>query len=61
MKKTFKKSTDKDRIEFLRHAIRQATPDHGTPCGCILCEALIFDYEATLGNINLLTGQRRQK
>jgi len=61
MKKTFKKSTDKDRIEFLRHAIRQATTDHGAPCGCMLCEALIFDCLAWEGKINLKTGERREK
>ena len=60
-KKPFVKSTDLERIEFLRDAIRQATPDHGTPCMCVLCESLQFDYMAMKGEINLKTGQRNEK
>lgn len=58
--KKFKPSTLQDRIDFLREAIREATPDHGAPCGCHLCEALIFDYDASLGLINLKTGERNE-
>lgn len=59
-KKSFVQSTLNDRIEFLRNAIRQTTPDHGAPCGCILCEALQFDSMAARGEINLKTGDRRE-
>lgn len=58
-KPKFVASTLEDRIEYLREAIRSATPNHGAPCGCVLCEALIFDYEAKLGNINIKTGERK--
>ena len=61
VKKLFVKSTLNDRIEFLKDAIRQATSDHGTPCGCTLCESLQFDYMAKLGEINLKTGQRNEE
>jgi hypothetical protein len=56
--KKFVPNTLEERIDFLRNAIRQAIETHGVPCGCRLCEALIFDYEAKLGEINLITGQR---
>jgi hypothetical protein len=59
-KKSFIKSTDKERIEFLRTAIRQATERDGVPCMCILCEALQFDYMAMKGEINLKTGKRNE-
>jgi hypothetical protein len=58
-KKAFTPSTLEDRIWFLRESIRQAVPDHGAPCCCILCEALIFDYLAMKGEINLRTGERK--
>lgn len=57
-KAKFVPNTLEERIEFLRNAIRQATPDHGAPCGCVLCEALIFDYMAKCNEINIKTGQR---
>lgn len=63
MKKKIKfvKSTDLERIEFLKNAIRQATERDGVPCCCVLCEALQFDYMAMMGEINLKTGQRKPK
>lgn len=57
--KKFKPSTLQDRIDFLREAIREATPDHGAPCGCHLCEALIFDCMAKDGEVNIKTGERK--
>ena len=58
-KKKFVPSTLEERHEYLRETIRQATPDHGSPCGCILCESLIFDAIAAEGKINLKTGERK--
>ena len=59
MKKLFKKNTKTERIDFLHNAIRQATEAHGTPCCCVLCESMQFDYMAMVGEINLKTGQRK--
>jgi hypothetical protein len=58
-KKRFVKNTLKERIQFLRKAILESVPDHGAPCMCRLCEALIFDYMAAQGEINLKTGERK--
>ena len=58
-KKTFVVSTLEDRIEFLRKAIRSATERDGSPCMCLLCEALLFDAMAANGEINLKTGERK--
>jgi hypothetical protein len=52
-------STKDERIAFLRSAILSVCEPHGAPCGCCLCEALIFDYMALKGEINLKTGKRR--
>lgn len=57
-KTKIKKATEKERIKFLREAILSSTESHGAPCGCMLCEALLFDYMASNGEINLKTGER---
>ena len=59
-KAKFAPSTPKERIGFLRNAIKQLTEYHGAPCMCILCEALQFDFMAANGEINLKTGERKQ-
>lgn len=59
MKKKFVKSTLQERIDWLRFNIVEATNTHGVPCGCILCESLIFDTLAKEGKVNLKTGERK--
>ena len=53
------KNSKQDRINFLRKQILSVVSDHGTPCGCVLCETLILDTIAREGTINLKTGERK--
>lgn len=39
----FKKATPLQRIKFLRKMLWVESETHGSPCMCIICEALIFD------------------
>lgn len=58
-KKKFTPSTLQDRIDVLRQVIRGVIDSHGAPCGCVLCETLLFDSMAADGEINIITGERK--
>jgi hypothetical protein len=60
-KDKFTPSTLEERHEFLRKVIRGVVEAHGSPCCCVLCEALIFDSMAQCGEINITTGERNIK
>ena len=49
MAQKFKKATALQRIKLFRNALISETEDHGSPCGCFLCEILIFDTRFKLG------------
>lgn len=53
MKKKELPDTDLVRLEFLRTMIRKETESHGAPCGCLLCEALIFVGMSKAGEYSL--------
>lgn len=52
-KSTYKPATLQERFDFVCNAVKKAIESHGSPCCCLLCEALIFSYMASLGEVNL--------
>lgn len=56
-----RKATCKERVQMMRYILRQESINHGAPCMCVVCEALIFDSLYAEGERDIRADLKRMK